>query len=93
MDNPISNFTWIKMQSTSIKRYQSQVSPMLQTSANSTLSSKTATGSSGPKVGHTSTETQHPWHHSVDRKHYFSHMKFEVTFVTSFSRKWTFHKK
>jgi hypothetical protein len=30
----------------------------------------------------TATETKHPWHHSVDTKHYALYVKFEVRFVT-----------
>jgi hypothetical protein len=55
-------------------------------SLNPTPSPKTATDSTGPKVGNSTNETQHPWYRLIDRKHYFLHVKFEVRFVTSFAR-------
>jgi hypothetical protein len=36
--------------------------------------------------------TQHPWHHSVDAKHAFLHVKFETRFVIFFMRKFLSNK-
>jgi hypothetical protein len=44
---------------------------------------KTATHFSGAKVGHCFMKIQHPWHHSVDKKHFFLHVKFGVRFTIS----------
>jgi hypothetical protein len=69
---------------------------VLWASLNTTQRSKTATVSSGPKVGLPSTETQHHWYHFIDKKYYFLHVKFEVRFVISFmiksmsTKKWQF---
>ncbi|SAM00009.1 hypothetical protein [Absidia glauca] len=38
---------------------------------------KTATDSSAPKVGISSTEPQCSWYHSVDKKHSFRHIAFK----------------
>ncbi|SAM03344.1 hypothetical protein [Absidia glauca] len=40
-----------------------------------------------PNNGVSSTKSQYCLHHSVDTKHQFFHVKFEVGFVTSFMRK------
>jgi hypothetical protein len=62
-------------------------------SLKATLSPKTVTDSSGLKVGNPSTEHQHHWHHSVDTRYYLLHVKFEVKFIFSFTRKFTSSKK
>jgi hypothetical protein len=50
-------------------------------------STKTATESSNPKIGNSSVETKYPWHHSVDKKNCFLHVKFEVRFAIPLARK------
>jgi hypothetical protein len=67
--------------------------PVLVASLNTTLSSKTVTDFISPKIGNPCTETQHPWHHSVDKKYYILHVKFGVSFVNSFMRKYMCNKK
>jgi hypothetical protein len=62
---------------------------VLQASLNTTHRPKTATDSSGSKVGNALSKTQH----LVDREHYFFHVKFESAFVVSFTRKYTSNKK
>jgi hypothetical protein len=59
---------------------------MLKTSLNTTLRPKTATDSNDPKDGNFSTMTQHPWHHALDRKHFFPYVNFEVRFILFFRR-------
>jgi hypothetical protein len=93
MYNPCSNFTWNKVKCISIKRYQIRSVPVPHASFNTTLSPKTATDPSGPKVGHLSTKTKLLQHHTVDSKCYFFHVKFEVRFVVSFTRKSMLNKK
>jgi hypothetical protein len=67
---------------------------MSYTSLTATLSLKTATTINPvAKVGHSSTKTQNPWYHSIDTKHYFHHVKFEMRFVISFMSKFMFDKK
>jgi hypothetical protein len=41
-------------------------------SLNTSLSPKTATDFSGPK------SVSHTWHHSVDKKHHFCYVQFEI---------------
>jgi hypothetical protein len=59
---------------------------VLYTSINTTQSPKTATDFDAPKVGYASTQTQHLLHLSIDKKHFFLHVKFEVEFVVSLTR-------
>jgi hypothetical protein len=54
---------------------------------------KTATDSSGAKADKVSTTTQYLWHHSVDKKHYFGHVKFGMRFFIFLTRKSMFNKK
>jgi hypothetical protein len=84
MDNPSSNFACNKVKCISIKRYQTWSMYVLYVSVNTAPSPITATDSSGGKVDNYSTQNQHPWHHSVDKNHFFCHVKFEVSFVISF---------
>jgi hypothetical protein len=42
---------------------------------------KTATDSIGSKAGQFIHQTQHLWHHSIDKKHSFLHVEFEVIFI------------
>jgi hypothetical protein len=93
MDNPFSNSTWSKMKCISNKKYQTCCVSVFYSSLNTTLSIKTATNSSGAKVGHLSTKTQHSWYHLTDRRYYFFHVKFGIRFVIFFTRKSMLIKK
>jgi hypothetical protein len=66
--------------------------PVLYTLVKTAPSPTTATDSSGPKVGHLFSKTQHPRHHSVYKKHSFSHEKFGMGRVIFFTRKSMFNK-
>jgi hypothetical protein len=66
---------------------------MLYASRKSTFSLKTGTDSDGSKIGQSPTETKHLCDHSVGKKHYFGHVKFEEVFVISFKRKIVINKK
>jgi hypothetical protein len=59
---------------------------MLHPSVNSTRSSKTATDWGAHEDKRLSKETVHRWHHSVDKKHTFLHVKFEEGYIISFIR-------
>jgi hypothetical protein len=67
--------------------------PVLCASLNSPPSPKKATDSSGPKPVIHSPKHQKPRLHAVDKKHNFLHVKFEVVFCISFTRKCMFNKK
>jgi hypothetical protein len=86
-DNPSSNSTWNRTQYLSIKRSQTWSVPVIYACLITALSLKTATDSSSPKIDNSSNKTPLSWHHSVDKKHSFLHVKFEVRFVISFARK------
>jgi hypothetical protein len=93
MKNPSSNFTWSKIKCISIKRYQNWSISVLHAFLKATLGLKTATDSTSPKAGHLSSKSPHPWHHSLDTKHFFLHVKYGIWFVISFMRKSMFNKK
>jgi hypothetical protein len=92
-DNSSSNFTWSMTKCISIERYQILNVTVLNASLSTTISPKTATDSNCPKVEHSPSKTHHPWHHSVDTKNDFMHVKFEIRFVISFKRKSISNKK
>jgi hypothetical protein len=60
---------------------------------NATPSHKTATDSSDPKMDSVSINAQYLCHHSLDMKRHFLHVKFEVQFVISSTRKSMSNKK
>jgi hypothetical protein len=66
---------------------------MLYASLNTAENLKTATDSNDPKAGNSFTKIKHPWHHQLDTKHHFLHVKFEVRFAISFTRKSMSNKK
>jgi hypothetical protein len=66
---------------------------LLCASLSTTLSPKIETDSSGHKVDNLSTKIQHQEYHSIDKKHYFCHVKFQMGFVISFRRKSMTSKK
>jgi hypothetical protein len=76
-----------------VEIYQNWSVLVLCTSISTTLSTKTTTWSSGPRVGNFPPKTQHPWHHLVDKKHYSLHVKFEMRFIISFTGKYMSNKK
>jgi hypothetical protein len=67
--------------------------PVVSAFLNTRLSPKTATDSSSLKSGNISTEALHIWHSSVDKKHSFLHVEFEVKFVIYFAKKFMPNKK
>jgi hypothetical protein len=85
MENPSSNSTWNKMHFLSIYGYQNENVMMLH-NVDTTQSSKTATDSRAPKIVNSSKNTYHSWYHSIDRKHTFLLVNFEVKFIISFKR-------
>jgi hypothetical protein len=66
---------------------------VLCVSDTTTPNSKTATDSTGPKVGNASTKPPYLWHYSVDEKSYFLYAKFEVRVVILFRIKFMCNKK
>jgi hypothetical protein len=48
---------------------------------NTIPSPKTPADSNDFKVGNASTKAQHLWHHSVDKNHFFFHVKIEVKYI------------
>jgi hypothetical protein len=61
-------------------------------SANTTQSPKIATDRNNLKVGNIAKETQRPLHHSIDRKHTFLYVKFEVGLIILCKRKYMSNK-
>jgi hypothetical protein len=62
-------------------------------SVNHTQRAKTATDWSAPRVRYEVTKTQNLWHRSVDYKHCFFYVKFEVGFPIPFTRDSMSNKK
>jgi hypothetical protein len=93
MGNPSSNSTWNKMECISTRGYQIWCIYHRYAFLSTAWSLKTATDSSIPKVGNSSTKTLCPLHHSIDKKHKSLHVKFSVRFVISFTRKPVFIEK
>lgn len=58
------------------KIVQKQTVPVMYSSVDAILSSNIATDWSASKDGDPPKEIQHPWHHSIGRKHTFLHVKF-----------------
>lgn len=93
VDNPSSNSIGGKTKFKSIKRYQTWSMLVLYVSVNTTLCRKTTTISNSLKVCNSSMKNQYPWNHSVDKRHYFLCVKFEIKFVISFTGKSVSNKK
>jgi hypothetical protein len=66
---------------------------VLYESVKSTKNSKTATNGSGPKRSNLSTQTQYLQYDSIDKKHIFAQVKFEVDLSISFTVKLASKKK
>jgi hypothetical protein len=93
MNNSPSNFRWSKMRSISIERYQRQTFPMLHACVKSIQSLKTATDGSDIKDSDPYKTAKHDWHHSIDRRHIFFHVNFDVVLFVSFTRTSMSNKK
>jgi hypothetical protein len=77
------------MSSISSERHQEQTGPMMYASVNTIQSSKRAIDCSEVKDGDLLNKHQHPWNHSIDRKHTFFHAKIEGGLTISLKRKST----
>jgi hypothetical protein len=95
--NPLSKFTWNKMQFVSIECYKKKSDPMLYASVSTTHSFKRANGWSAGKVSDLSKKPpifgHHLINHSIGKKHIFCHAKFEGGLIISFNIKYMSNKK
>jgi hypothetical protein len=66
---------------------QEMSTPELYASMITTQSPKRAADWSALEDGDKPKETQHVWYHSIDRKHIFAYVKFEVKLFNLFTRK------
>jgi hypothetical protein len=66
---------------------------VLYVSLSAIRSPKTATDSNGFKVSNSFVTAKNNWHSSIDYKHYFFHVKFEMKFSNPCKRKSMSNKK
>lgn len=93
MENPTSGCTWNKTRFISMEGWRKQTFPASYAYVQSIESTKTTMGKVHLKTEYSFNKIQHPWHHSIDRKHVFARVKFEAGLSNLLARKLELKKK